>query len=41
MVRSINVRGRISDVEKAGPVVVEACERCGRRREIAFRKESG
>lgn len=40
-VKDIDYAGRISVVEASGPVVVEVCERCGRRREISFRRASG
>lgn len=40
LVNDIDDEGR-TVVEVSGPVVVEVCERCGRRREIPFRKEPG
>ena len=41
LVNDIDDEGRPTVMEVSGPVVVEVCERCGRRREVSFRKEPG
>ena len=41
MVKDIDDEGRVSIVEMRGPVVFEVCERCGRLREIGFRRDRG
>lgn len=40
-VKDIDDRGLVSPQTMTGPVVVEVCERCGRRREIGFRRAAG